>query len=111
MPKNHGEPIFHGMLFNPNIFNDFVAWEFDNSSGEVFIHYDSMHHLCFFDKHELASLSKEDLLKLYKLPLSTIEDYRRDNTDHIVEKLNKFVRFFVENQPFHQDEVLEYETD
>lgn len=60
MPEDHGEPIYHGEPFTPNMLYDFVALEFDNRTGEVAIHCGTMHTLHFFDKHEMAGLDKED---------------------------------------------------
>lgn len=70
-----------------------------------------MYHIRFFDEHELATLSKEDLLKLYHSPMDTVDDVRKENTDRIVEKFNKFVHHNVDNQLYVYESAFEYEID
>lgn len=111
MPYDHGEPIYHSEPHTPNMMYDVVSWEFDNNTGDVVIRCETMHMLRFFDEHQLGGLSKEDLLKLYHSPLSTIEDVRKYKTDKIVEKFNQFVRYRVDNQLFDYDTPFDYETE
>ncbi|XP_076919257.1 disease resistance protein At4g27190-like [Bidens hawaiensis] len=85
--------------------------EFDNSTGEAVTHCKDMHFVRFFDAHEIAALSKEDLLKLCNSPLAIVEEVRRDVIDKIVEKFNKFVHYLVGNQLFNSKSGFVYETD
>lgn len=53
--------------------------------------------------------SEVNIMKLYKSPLSTIEDPYRPNTDLIVEKFKRFVRYVIENQLIDHPDTLKYE--
>lgn len=45
--KTHmeGRPIYHGEPFLPNLFKNFICWEFDSETREAVIHCKEMHHL------------------------------------------------------------------